>query len=170
MATESPSTSRHVEHSSFRTSSLRCTQCNVRQRENARNLVVCIDGTSNQFGTNVIALYLCSIFPSAHDYGQNTNVVKLFAKIDLETTRPEQYAYYSSGIGTHPKSLHIFERMERAVSKKFDMAVAWFVLVLIIYCSPQYKTSSQEYGGNCQGCIRLASTNISRRGPDIPLW
>ena len=66
----------------------------------------------------------------AHDYGQNTNVVKLFAKIDLETTHPEQYAYYSSGIGTRPKSLHVFNRVERAVSDKFDMAVAWFVRVI----------------------------------------
>lgn len=133
MATESPGTS-HIEHSSFQTSSSRCTQCNVRHRENARNLVVCIDGTSNRFGKNVIVLYLCSILLSAHECGQNTNVVKLFSKIDLETTpgRPEQFAYYSSGIGTHPEPLHIFERLERAVSKKFDMAIAWFVLVIVI--------------------------------------
>ena len=64
----------------------------------------------------------------AHDYGQNTNVVKLFAKINLESTHPEQRAYYSSGIGTRPKSINIFNRMERAVTDKFDMAVAWFVL------------------------------------------
>ena len=59
-------------------------------------------------------------------------MVKLFAKIDLETKNPEQFAYYSSGIGTRPKSLHIFNRMERAVSDKFDMAVAWFVFRTII--------------------------------------
>ncbi|KAF8134272.1 hypothetical protein EV363DRAFT_1396697 [Boletus edulis] len=117
MAMGSPSTSPHVEHgrlatngTSFRTSATRCTQCSPRQKEKARNLVVCIDGTSNQFGHN------------------NTNVVKLFAKIDLESTsseQPEQHAYYSSGIGTRPKSLHVIDRMERAFSDKFDMAVAW---------------------------------------------
>ena len=73
----------------------------------------------------------------AHNYGQNTNVVKLFAKIDLDTTHPEQYAYYSSGIGTRPKTLNIFNRMERAVTDKFDMAVAWFVLVTIVYFSTE---------------------------------
>ncbi|KAF9227008.1 hypothetical protein BS17DRAFT_441298 [Gyrodon lividus] len=75
----------------------------------SRNLVVCIDGTSNQFGQN------------------NTNVVKLFAKINLETQdpQPKQYAYYTSGIGTRPKTLHVVDRMARAVSDKFDMAIAW---------------------------------------------
>ncbi|KIJ57935.1 hypothetical protein HYDPIDRAFT_56186, partial [Hydnomerulius pinastri MD-312] len=75
----------------------------------SRNLVVCIDGTSNQFGQN------------------NTNVVKLFASIDLDAGKghPKQFAYYTSGIGTRPKSVHIFNRMERAVSDKFDMAIAW---------------------------------------------
>ncbi|KAF8554212.1 hypothetical protein OG21DRAFT_1522574 [Imleria badia] len=73
-----------------------CTKCNSRQLPNARNLV-------------------------------NTNVVKLFAKIDLEAGHPQhrQFAYYSSGIGTRPKSLHVFNRIERAVSDKFDMAIAW---------------------------------------------
>ncbi|KAF8554217.1 hypothetical protein OG21DRAFT_1115140 [Imleria badia] len=89
----------------------RCTTCSSRQLPNSRNLVVCIDGTSNHFGQN------------------NTNVVKLFAKIDLlvETghPQPKQFAYYSSGIGTRPKSLHVFNRIERAVSDKFDMAIAW---------------------------------------------
>ena len=173
---ESPSTSPHTEHapmstikSSFRAASSRCTQCNARQKENARNLVVCIDGTSNQFGHNVFVPYLCIIFLPLTDYGQNTNVVKLFAKIDLETTHPEQYAYYSSGIGTRPKSLHIFNRMERAVSDKFDMAVAWFVPVTIpLFVGMKYLW--QEYGGNCQGCVWLVSTNVSRRGSDIPLW
>ena len=67
----------------------------------------------------------------AHSGVQNTNVVKLFAKVDLETGHPQprQFAYYSSGIGTRPKSLHVFNRMERAISDKFDMAIAWFVLV-----------------------------------------
>ncbi|KAN0091571.1 Uncharacterized alpha/beta hydrolase domain (DUF2235) domain containing protein [Tylopilus felleus] len=85
----------------------RCTQCNIRQKENTRNLVVCVDGTSNQFGHN------------------NTNVVKLFAKIDQEASHPQQYAYYSSGIGTSAKASHIIGRMVRAVSNKFEMAAAW---------------------------------------------
>ncbi|KAI9460302.1 hypothetical protein HD554DRAFT_2041678 [Boletus coccyginus] len=27
-----------------------------------------------------------------------------------------------------------------------------------------------EYGGNCQGCVWVASMNVSGRGSDIPLW
>ncbi|KAN0091567.1 Uncharacterized alpha/beta hydrolase domain (DUF2235) domain containing protein [Tylopilus felleus] len=94
-------------NSSSRTASSRCPQCNLRPQETGRNLVVCIDGTSNKFGQN------------------NTNVVKLFAKIDLETAHPEQRAYYSSGIGTRPTSINIVDSMKRAVSDKLDMAVAW---------------------------------------------
>ena len=145
MAMESPSTSPQTEHtkmpttqSSFRAPFSRCTQCNARQKENARNLVVCIDGTSNRFGQNVFVPYLCIVFLPLTN-SQNTNVVKLFAKIDLEATHPqaEQYAYYSSGVGTRPKSLNIFNRMERAVTDKFDMAVAWFVPFAIVYLSTE---------------------------------
>ncbi|KAF9227005.1 hypothetical protein BS17DRAFT_664677, partial [Gyrodon lividus] len=78
-----------------------------------RNLVVCIDGTSNKFGQN------------------NTNVLKLFAGIDLKTSdsQPKQYAYYTSGIGTRPTETlnNIFSRMERAVSDRLSMAIAWNV-------------------------------------------
>lgn len=113
----------------------RCTQCNIRQKENTRNLVVCVDGTSNQFGHNVICLVLFSYFFWTHHYGQNTNVVKLFAKIDQEASHPQQYAYYSSGIGTSAKASHIIGRMVRAVSNKFEMAAAWSVVVMIIHFS-----------------------------------
>ena len=143
--------------SSLRTSSNRCTQCNARQKENARNLVVCIDGTSNRFGQNVIVPQLCSL-PSGSLFGQNTNVVKLFAKIDLETTHPEQYAYYSSGIGTRPKSLHILNRMERAVSDKFDMAVAWFVLLAII-C---FRPNNILHGRNMEEIVKDAYGWLAR--------
>lgn len=75
---------------------------------------------------------MCSHSP-AHNYGQNINMVKLLAKIDLETTHPKQYAYYSNGIGMCPKSLDIWSRMERVVSDKFEMAVAWSVLITVIF-------------------------------------
>ncbi|KAF8445042.1 hypothetical protein L210DRAFT_1028793 [Boletus edulis BED1] len=81
---------------------MRCVQ----RQESARNLVVCIDDTSDQYGPN------------------NTNVVKLFAKIDLESTQPEQFAYYSSVVGTRSESLHPLGRMQRAVYDKFDVAAA----------------------------------------------
>jgi hypothetical protein len=99
----------------------------------------------------------------AHSCVQNTNVVKLFAKIDQETghSHPRQFAYYSSGIGTRPKSLNIINRIERAVTDKFDMAVAWFVLVTIISLRRNEMLKWQEYGRNRQGCVWLAGTNVS---------
>ncbi|KAF8134258.1 hypothetical protein EV363DRAFT_1160909 [Boletus edulis] len=95
----------HTVPTTRSSSSLRCVVCNAKQKDSTKNLVVCIDGTSDQFGPN------------------NTNVVKLFAEIDLESTHPEQFAYYSSVIGTRSESLHALGRMQRAVYDKLGMAV-----------------------------------------------
>ena len=46
----------------------------------ARNLIVCFDGTSNQFGAN------------------DTNVVRLVQS--LERSHPLQLVYYDPGVGT----------------------------------------------------------------------
>ncbi|KAH7928799.1 hypothetical protein BV22DRAFT_182974 [Leucogyrophana mollusca] len=116
MASSDPGTSSDHERASWASTSAelytpgpRCSTCNTQAIADSRNLIICIDGTSNQFGQN------------------NTNVVKLFAQVDLETRKPhpKQCAYYSSGIGTRPKSMHVLDRIERAVSDKFDMAIAW---------------------------------------------
>ena len=58
---------------------------------------------------------------------QNTNVVKLFEAVDCDTKGPlpEQYTYYSSGIGTRPRILDVFKRIQRAISDELDMAIAW---------------------------------------------
>lgn len=58
---------------------------------------------------------------------QNTNVVKLLEAVDGDTKDPlpEQCKFYSSGIGTRPRTLEVFKRMRSAVSDKFDMAIAW---------------------------------------------
>ena len=58
-------------------------------------------------------------------------MVKLFEKVDQNTT-PEQHACYFSGIGTGSKSSHFLNRMGRAVLDTVDMAIAWFVLVTVI--------------------------------------
>ena len=58
---------------------------------------------------------------------QNTNVVKLLEAVDGDTKGhlPEQYTFYSSGIGTRPRILEVFKRLRSAVSDQFDMAIAW---------------------------------------------
>ncbi|KAF8833616.1 hypothetical protein BDN67DRAFT_985910, partial [Paxillus ammoniavirescens] len=92
----------------------RCTKCTPQRHTitEPRNLVVCIDGTSSKFGR------------------KNTNIVKLFAKIDLDpedSALPRQRAYYSSGLGTRPKAWHAVSRFQRSFSDLLDKAVAWNV-------------------------------------------
>ena len=111
--------------------SSRCTQCNAQQKENARNLVVCIDSSkSKKPNQNVTVLSFCCL-TLAHYFGKNTNVGKLFAKIDRETTHPEQYAFYHSGFGKRPEWRQTLNNMKRVFN--FDVPpAAWFVPLVII--------------------------------------
>jgi uncharacterized protein (DUF2235 family) len=73
----------------------------------ARNLVLCLDGTSNQYAAN------------------NTNVVKLYAMLDR--THPDrQLAYYQPGVGTMAPA-GIWGRFKRWVARVVDLAIAWFL-------------------------------------------
>ena len=70
--------------------------------------------------------------PSLTTHIQNTNVVKLFKQINLDTPKkeagyPQQFAYYSSGIGTHAKKLPFLLWLDKVISDKLDQALAWFV-------------------------------------------
>ncbi|KIJ36141.1 hypothetical protein M422DRAFT_121683, partial [Sphaerobolus stellatus SS14] len=70
-----------------------------------RNLVVCIDGTSNQFGE------------------KNTNVVALYNQI---VKSDEQLTYYNSGIGTYAKSSwKSLKYIGQVLDNKIDLAIAW---------------------------------------------
>ncbi len=73
----------------------------------ARNIVLCLDGTSNQFAAN------------------NTNVVKLYAMLD-RTHPDQQLSYYQPGIGTSTP-VGIWGRFKRWVAKVVDLAIAWFL-------------------------------------------
>ncbi|KAF8556513.1 hypothetical protein OG21DRAFT_1408962 [Imleria badia] len=113
----------------------RCPTCGCRGNPNktTRNLVVCIDGTANKFGRN------------------NTNVVKLFEAVDCDTKDPlpEQYTYYSSGIGTRPRILDVFHRIQRTISDKLDMAIAWNVEEIVkdtyAWLAGKYQEGDQIY-------------------------
>ncbi|KAF9028035.1 WD40 repeat-like protein [Hymenopellis radicata] len=75
-------------------------------KKDGRNLVVCIDGTSNQFGT------------------KNSNVVEFYSLIKKEEAN--QRTWYNSGIGTYAKpSWKSLSYLRRTVSHKIDMAIAW---------------------------------------------
>ncbi|EJD35477.1 hypothetical protein AURDEDRAFT_20835, partial [Auricularia subglabra TFB-10046 SS5] len=69
-----------------------------------RNLVVCIDGTSNQFSI------------------KNTNVVELYSRLEKSD---EQLTFYNSGIGTYAKpSWKSWGYYKQVVANKLDLAFA----------------------------------------------
>ncbi|KAK0473608.1 hypothetical protein IW261DRAFT_1404201 [Armillaria novae-zelandiae] len=75
------------------------------ERKNFRNLVVCLDGTSNKFGHF------------------NTNVVELHGRIRKDGDGIQQLTFYSSGIGTHvPSGKH---SLGNWLHNAVDMAIAW---------------------------------------------
>jgi uncharacterized protein (DUF2235 family) len=66
-----------------------------------RNLILCCDGTNNQFGS------------------QNTNVVRLIQSLDRDPSR--QLLYYDPGLGTLPEP-GAFSRLQKRVSEVFGLA------------------------------------------------
>ncbi|KAJ2931038.1 hypothetical protein H1R20_g6050, partial [Candolleomyces eurysporus] len=98
------------------------------QRE-GRNLILCIDGTANQFGT------------------KNTNVIELYNLI-LKKTEHRQRTWYNSGIGTyaqpHWRSL---SHHKQVLTHKIDLAIAWnFEKIL----QAAYRWLSDNYkDGDC---------------------
>ncbi|KZP15074.1 hypothetical protein FIBSPDRAFT_912646 [Athelia psychrophila] len=87
-----------------------------------RNLVVNLDGTSNQYGTN------------------NTNVIELFSRIAASN---EQLKYYNSGIGTYARpSWRSWGYAKQIMENWVDLAIAWnFETVLI----GAYRWLSDQY-------------------------
>ncbi|KAJ9091188.1 hypothetical protein QFC20_007698 [Naganishia adeliensis] len=76
-----------------------------------RNLVLCLDGTSNQFAD------------------KNTNVIKLFSVLDISPgyQREGQMAYYDSGVGTYLPvgASSTWSHARQEWGKNLDLAVAW---------------------------------------------
>ncbi|KDR79252.1 hypothetical protein GALMADRAFT_93152, partial [Galerina marginata CBS 339.88] len=78
--------------------------CKCRDPHQGRNLVVCIDGTSNKYGTKW------------------TNVLELFSRLETEG----QVRYYKNGIGASDTSLHA-SSLGKMVDVAVDLAIAWNV-------------------------------------------
>lgn len=76
-----------------------------------RNLVLCLDGTSNKFSAS------------------NTNVVKLFSMLEISPgNKPGgQMAYYDSGVGTYLPvgASSSWSDARQWFGKTMDLAVAW---------------------------------------------
>ncbi|RXW24317.1 hypothetical protein EST38_g1519 [Candolleomyces aberdarensis] len=77
--------------------------CTCRSNE-GRNLIICLDGTSNQFGEH------------------NTNVIELYNRIEKGK---KQRTYYNSGVGTFADSSWLsVASWAQAIDNKVDQAVA----------------------------------------------
>ncbi|KZP18239.1 hypothetical protein FIBSPDRAFT_696778, partial [Athelia psychrophila] len=87
-----------------------------------RNLVISLDGTSNQYGP------------------KNTNVVELYSHIDVSE---DQLKYYNSGIGTSARpSWKSLSYYMQSLGNKIDLAIAWnFEKVLL----GAYRWLSEHY-------------------------
>lgn len=72
----------------------------------ARNIVLCLDGTSNQYAAD------------------NTNVVKLYAMLDR--ARNDQLSYYQPGIGTMAPP-GVWGKLKRWFVTRLDLAIAWLL-------------------------------------------
>ncbi|KZV99906.1 WD40 repeat-like protein [Exidia glandulosa HHB12029] len=97
---------------------------------NARNLVLCIDGTSNQFG------------------GKNTNVVELYSR--LVKDNDHQVTFYNSGIGTYVKpSWTSFTYIKQTLENYADMGIAWnferIVLSAYLWLSERYEPGDRIF-------------------------
>ncbi|KAG1816717.1 uncharacterized protein BJ212DRAFT_1271296 [Suillus subaureus] len=83
-----------------------------------RNLVICIDGTSNKYGD------------------KNTNIVELYSEMVKDR---EQLTYYNSGVGTYAKG---HTHWMKQVSSVFDLAFAFNISQTIM---DAYRWLSDTY-------------------------
>ncbi|KIM83614.1 hypothetical protein PILCRDRAFT_69195, partial [Piloderma croceum F 1598] len=88
-----------------------------------RNLVICIDGTSDQpirregGSSNIHMVYPLII------YSQNTNIIELYSRL---ASNDDQLTYYDSGIGTYATpSWRSWTYLKQIVDNKIDLAIAW---------------------------------------------
>ncbi|KAF8885150.1 hypothetical protein BD779DRAFT_1442656 [Infundibulicybe gibba] len=120
-----------------------------------RALVICLDGTSNQFGTN------------------NTNVIELYNRI---VKNENQITYYNSGIGTYAKpSWRSLTHWKQVVSNKIDMAIAWDFEKIVLggyrWLSANYKKGDRVYlFGFSRGAyqVRVLAAMIDKVGLILP--
>ncbi|TFK63857.1 hypothetical protein BDN72DRAFT_902059 [Pluteus cervinus] len=95
-----------------------------------RTLVLCFDGTGDQFDTT------------------NSNVIQFFSMLKKDD-RSKQMAYYQAGIGTYTNSRAI-TRVGTAISKSIDEAVAWN---LETHVMDGYEFLMQNYTAGDRICI-----------------
>ncbi|KAJ8481475.1 hypothetical protein ONZ45_g15306 [Pleurotus djamor] len=109
----------------IRTAMFSCEHDKVVGTRRGRNLIVNIDGTSNQFSVN------------------STNVVELFSRIIKIGGEVEQLVFYNSGIGTYARpSFRSFSYLKQVIYNHIDTAIAWNFEKII---HAAYKWLSENY-------------------------
>ncbi|KAG0706277.1 hypothetical protein DFH29DRAFT_798675 [Suillus ampliporus] len=103
--------------------------CPYSKHKEGRNLVVCIDGSSNRFGL------------------RNTNVVELYSKL---VKSESQLTYYNSGVGTHARpTWRSLTYVHYWLSNKVDLLIAWNLETVILaaykWISDNYKDGDRIY-------------------------
>jgi uncharacterized protein (DUF2235 family) len=94
----------------------------------SRNLVLCFDGTDNQFGY------------------ENTNVVRLVQSLDRDPTK--QRLYYDPGIGTLPEPgfvTPIWKRLNELCGLAFGAGLTWKVSEAYSYLMDLWEPGDQVY-------------------------
>lgn len=103
--------------------------CPYSKDKEGRNLVVCIDGSSNRFGL------------------RNTNVVELYSQLVKSGT---QLTYYNSGVGTLARpTWRSLEYVQYWLSNKVDLLIAWnlerVILAAYRWISENYQDGDRIY-------------------------
>lgn len=102
-----------------------CSSCGG----DARNLVVCIDGTSNQYGD------------------KNTNVVELYSRL---VKNGNQLTFYNSGIGTYARpSRRSLAHYRKVISHTFDLMLALrfekIIFMAYAWLAENYQTGDRIF-------------------------
>ncbi|KAF8508774.1 hypothetical protein BU17DRAFT_56534 [Hysterangium stoloniferum] len=122
-----------VTHSSCSEQNPEGNRCECKpppKEKTGRNLIVCIDGTSNQFGE------------------MNTNVIELYSQLVKDDGT--QLTYYNSGIGTYAKpSWKSWSYLKQVLDNKIDLAIAWNFEKIVIsayrWLADNYKDGDKIY-------------------------
>ncbi|KAF8878545.1 hypothetical protein BD779DRAFT_1447593 [Infundibulicybe gibba] len=120
-----------------------------------RALIICFDGTSNQFGKN------------------NTNVIELYDRI---IKSENQLTYYNSGVGTYATpSWRLFTYWKQVIFNIVDMAIAWSFEKIVLggyrWLSANYKAGDRIYlFGFSRGAyqVRVLAAMIDKVGLILP--
>lgn len=117
-----------------------------------RNLVVCIDGTANEFGLKVnFLIFIFYGYSESSGSFQNSHIVELYSHL---VKNKRQLTYYNSGIGTSGSQSHgLMSSLMHTLENKVDMAIALCVSTFLVLFHSLYGIADHSK--------RLSSVHIN---------